>query len=104
MQALLQYPVLNRYSTAIQEKKKEGREGGRKAGSIGKKENNKEKKGKRTIKGKEREGKNKEEGKRKKKRKTKYIKVNIKKMKSANPFFLCFLMQQIHVSSHNHTF
>ena len=37
--------------------------------------------------------------------KTKYIKVNIKKMKSANPFFfLCFLMQQIHVSSHNHTF
>lgn len=103
MRALLQYSVLNRYSTAIQEKKKEGREGGRKAGSIGKKENNKEKKGKRTIKGKEREGKNKEEGKRKK-RKTKYIKVNIKKMKSANPFFLCFLMQQIHVSSHNHTF
>lgn len=38
MQALLQYPVLNRYSTAIQEKKKEGRKGRRKAGSIGKKE------------------------------------------------------------------
>ena len=66
MQALLQYPVPNRYSTAIKEKKKRGREGGRKAGSIGKKENNKEKKGKRTIIGKEREGKNKEEGKEKK--------------------------------------
>ena len=46
--------------------KEKVREGGRKAGSIGKKENNKEKKGKRTIIGKEREGKNKEEGKEKK--------------------------------------